>query len=488
MTTHLRVIQALLDGESLGREKLYSAFGFPSDETASANAGWQSLLNAAEDFGYVALEGNRYFTLTEPLLISQRTGLHVDTERFPNTREKGAQWFRWNGDKGGTMIFFDRSLDCKLGGFVVETDDQDRKMNPAGIGILFDGGYDTNPESDKFGGSCILYRMVHYTHPGSLDVEATFCAISLRSQWNQEFHQLIDCAGNGAGRGTFLRIGSPNSKAIRVSGRRFIDGYRKAIVMDNGSLYLDNLNMSNNEWDIWASGDSTGWIWERGHIGEHSKHHIFTNVEYLAESGTWDNQDTLPRSQLITNPLNYDSQYPESKKTVENAWVIFAAHCRHAEIRNMQIGGARNPEAKLFGFMDAADYGRVYIHDNALAEPTHSLRTLGIDPDTMGALNGLWNVELSHRKVNRDPAKPNGISDLPNGRYEWGDQGTVRVRVAGTPVEPTQIDVADQPPAWTKIARGQRVEYQTAKSKMYRSVDKDGRRKQGMVGQDTEVP
>jgi hypothetical protein len=391
------------------------------------------------------------------------------------------------------MIRLDRCLNVTLDGFVVETDDENRKRNPAGIGILLDGGQDTGP-GPHIGGSCNLRRMRHvaYAPKGAapLDVEATFIAIGLTTRMNQEFHRIIECGGNGAGRGRFLQVGAnPNSKDIKLLDSWYIDGYRHAVHADGGSLLLERNNMSNNEWDLWLdAGDaSVGYVREYGHIGEHSTHHAFVNMPFHAHGGTYDTVAVRPRSQIIHDPIfdrkSADPNIQKESTDYEECWILFGFYCAEAHLHDLTLSTMLNPDARVFGFMNNGVQGRIELGPFNLG-PHHTTRTLGIDQPSLDALRGVPKITFHNRAANATPTA-RGVIDLACGEFVYNDRGRVNARTPALPtsaIEPTHVMTADAPKPWNQISRGETQIYQAGNQLMFRHVDSDGRRKQGVVG------
>jgi hypothetical protein len=336
----------------------------------------------------------------------------------------------------------------------------------------------------------MLTRLRHVTFPdtnGVCDVAATFIAIARTAKQNQEFHRIDGCAGNGNGRGTFLQLGpSYNVKDIMLRDSRYIERYDKAVKIDNGSLVMVSNNMSGNEWDVWAGAgnSSVGYVREFFHIGEHSRHHAFVNMPYYAVGGTYDTQDMRPRSTVLPDPV-YTRDLPDYRD-YEECWILFGVHCPEATIEHTTISSMLNPAARVFGFMNNGAFSRVTIGPNYLGR-NHTMSTLGLDEPSLQKLVGRPKVVFRDRATDVNLAGP-GIQGLPSGEFTFNDRGVVYARNPDlTPMESTRIVVGDAPKAWNQIGRGETHFYRTDKQLMFRHVDADGRRKQGVVGAETVV-
>lgn len=418
MSTYLRVTSDLNADKSV----VFSKFGIKGDGKAFDDRGVSTLVGAAEDSGTVHLGGNPQMLLGSTLTLSNRAGLRLTTDREPNTeRREAAPAFLWGGVAGGDMLLLDRCRRVTLDGFVFETDDFFRQRAPAGRAIVLDGGQDTGP-GPAIGTSCTLKRLRHVTYPGALDVEATFITIAQTTKLNQEFHHIIECGGNGNGRGTFLRQGpSYNAKNTRLEESRYIDGYQKAVVVENGSLKMRHNNMSLNEWDLWLAA-STGYVVEEHHIGEGSAHHAFIDCPFVSRDGTYDNAKTRPQSVAIAGlPSYYDDP---AGLTHPEAWMMFGANYSDALVERATIGSPPSPDSRFFGWMGDRCSGRTEIGPNWLAFG-HSRATLGIDDATLGAIKGRPEIIFRNRVGDGNPNGP-GIVDLPGGQLHLCD-GAVHV-------------------------------------------------------------
>ena len=485
MASHLRVTQNLADEAPVA----YTKFGITGDGIHFDHRGVKNLVDAVDNHGRVELGGNPVMLLGEPVILSDRSGLTITTDRTPNAEQRHASpCFIWDGVKGGDMLVLDRCRNLTIDGFVFETDDFWRERSEAGRAIVLDGGQDTHPGSHAFGTTCSIKRCRHVTYPdrsdkAPLDVSATFITIAERTKQNQEFHEITQCGGNGNGRGVFLHVGpSYNAKNIKLRGSRYIDAYQRGVFMENGSVKLEHNNMNFNEWDLYLNA-STGYVTELGHIGEGSFHHAFINCPFYAYDGTYDISRTRPRSELI-HDLWFARTHPDYHEYPE-CWIMFGLFAEDVCLERCYVGAPNAAEARVFGFMNDGSARRVELGPFRLG-PGHTRRTLGIDRETLsGAPFPAGTVIFHDRSHEINPSGP-GVLDLPTGELRFNDRGiTIENSPYLKPIAPNVLTATKGPIPWESIGRGQYVIYSVGRKLRFQYVDVEGSRLEGLVGTGT---
>lgn len=448
MTTYLRITSDMRAETPVP----YQDYGIVGDGKTFDHAGVRSLIGALEDSGIVHLAGAPTILLGETVEISQRKGLILTTDRRPFPDGLNVPRFTWGGAKGGTMFSLDRCQELMLDGFAFETDDPHGVRAPANIAIDVDGGPDT--KGSGFGSSCTFRRLRHLTTKPNPD--CIFIAIARTTQWNQEYHDIVDCAGNGNGAGSFLFQGpSANAKQTRVRRCRGIMGYEKAIWMQNGSLHLDLNNLSGNTWNLYLEGSSEVCT-EHATTTEQSQHHAYYGCAMESWGGKFDPSHT----------------------PTGDAYIVFGRQCRHVAFRGgLDVGLPLG--ARALGFENDASNRLVDVSldiDNGWTRAQ-----LGIDADRLaGAGDPSQQVGAFHFRT-----RAGCVTDLPSGELRFNlPAPTVEYLPNLFARTPTVDSILEGPVPWETLSPGTSVDYHDPSTGYWRrqSVYLDGTRHEGPVG------